>query len=67
MIYGKATDNLPVHGYSLLRPTLNVDYFHDLYDEAVNFGIEVEGHRQFNLLKEVYQARPDLLIDSGRY
>jgi glutamine synthetase len=35
-----------VHGYSLLRPTLNADYFHDLYDEAERFGIEVEGHRE---------------------
>ncbi|WVF67973.1 hypothetical protein IAT40_002735 [Kwoniella sp. CBS 6097] len=33
-----------MHGYSLLRPTLNQDYFHDLYDMAVDFGIEVEGH-----------------------
>ncbi|CAD6574075.1 MAG: hypothetical protein TREMPRED_001001 [Tremellales sp. Tagirdzhanova-0007] len=33
-----------MHGYSLLRPTLNVDYFHDLYDVAADFGIEVEGH-----------------------
>ncbi|WVN89641.1 uncharacterized protein L203_104871 [Cryptococcus depauperatus CBS 7841] len=33
-----------MHGYSLLRPTLNIDYFHDLYDYAVKFGIEVEGH-----------------------
>jgi len=33
-----------MHGYSLLRPTLNQDYFHDLYDMAEDFGIEVEGH-----------------------
>ncbi|OXG23341.1 glutamine synthetase [Cryptococcus neoformans Tu401-1] len=33
-----------MHGYSILRPTLNMDYFHDLYDMAVDFGIEVEGH-----------------------
>ncbi|WWC65352.1 uncharacterized protein I303_107970 [Kwoniella dejecticola CBS 10117] len=33
-----------MHGYSLLRPTLNQDYFHDLYDMALDFGIEVEGH-----------------------
>ncbi|WVQ86058.1 hypothetical protein IAT38_008226 [Cryptococcus sp. DSM 104549] len=33
-----------MHGYSLLRPTLNMDYFHDLYDMATEFGIEVEGH-----------------------
>ncbi|WVQ70556.1 hypothetical protein IAR50_000075 [Cryptococcus sp. DSM 104548] len=33
-----------MHGYSVLRPTLNMDYFHDLYDSATDFGIEVEGH-----------------------
>jgi hypothetical protein len=34
------------HGYSMLRPTLNVDYFHALYDEAKAFGIEIECHRE---------------------
>lgn len=29
----------------MLRPTLNQDYFHELYDAAEAFGIEVEGHR----------------------
>lgn len=24
-----------------------MDYFHDLYDLATDFGIEVEGHRTF--------------------
>ncbi|GAA6021311.1 hypothetical protein JCM10207_002693 [Rhodosporidiobolus poonsookiae] len=33
-----------MHGYSLLRPAVNSDYFHDLYDNAKRFGIEVEGH-----------------------
>ncbi|EIW69792.1 hypothetical protein TREMEDRAFT_68303 [Tremella mesenterica DSM 1558] len=33
-----------MHGYSLLRPTRNLEYFHDLYDVAEKFGIEVEGH-----------------------
>ncbi|ORX41117.1 hypothetical protein BD324DRAFT_575254 [Kockovaella imperatae] len=33
-----------MHGYSMLRPTLNSDYFHDLYDEAEKFGVEIEGH-----------------------
>jgi len=33
-----------MHGYSMLRPTLNQDYFHELYDAAEAFGIEVEGH-----------------------
>ncbi|KAF9976214.1 hypothetical protein BGZ73_008996 [Actinomortierella ambigua] len=30
-------------GYSLLRPTLNQDYFFDLYDECAKFGIHLEG------------------------
>ncbi|KAI5476083.1 glutamine synthetase [Pseudohyphozyma bogoriensis] len=33
-----------MHGYSLLRPMLNNDYFHDLYDSAASFGIPLEGH-----------------------
>ncbi|WWD20609.1 hypothetical protein CI109_105085 [Kwoniella shandongensis] len=33
-----------MHGYSLLRPTLNMDYFHDLFDHALDFGIPIEGH-----------------------
>ena len=33
-----------MHGYSLLRPQLNKDYFHELYDAAEDFGIEIEGH-----------------------
>lgn len=33
-----------MHGYSLLRPQLNKDYFHELYDAAEEFGIEIEGH-----------------------
>lgn len=33
-----------MHGYSLLRPQLNKDYFHELYDAAEAFGIEIEGH-----------------------
>lgn len=28
----------------MIRPQLNVDYFHDLYDQATDMGIEVEGH-----------------------
>jgi hypothetical protein len=46
-----------VHGYSLLRPTLNVDYFHELYDQAADFGIEIEGHRKF-----VFLACPACLV-----
>jgi hypothetical protein len=30
----------------MLRPTLNIDYFHALYDEAQAMGIEVEAHRE---------------------
>lgn len=33
-----------MHGYSLLRPQINKDYFHELYDAAETFGIEIEGH-----------------------
>lgn len=32
-----------MHGYSLLRPVLNNDYFHDLYDSSAAFGIPIEG------------------------
>ena len=38
-----------VHGYSLLRPTLNIDYFHELFDVAGEFGIDVEGHREIRI------------------
>ena len=34
----------------MLRPTLNMDYFHDLYDMAEVFDIHVEGHREFHAL-----------------
>ncbi|KAL8276286.1 hypothetical protein RQP46_011314 [Phenoliferia psychrophenolica] len=33
-----------MHGYSLLRPALNNEYFHDLYDSCASFGIPIEGH-----------------------
>lgn len=32
-----------MHGYSLLRPALNNEYFHDLYDSCASFGIPIEG------------------------
>ncbi|CDU25874.1 probable glutamine synthetase [Sporisorium scitamineum] len=32
------------HGYSMLRTTLNKDYFLELFDAAEAFGIDVEGH-----------------------
>ena len=28
----------------MLRTTLNQDYFHALFDQSIEFGIEVEGH-----------------------
>ena len=34
-----------VHGYSLLRTQLNNDYFHDIFDEAEKFDINIEAHR----------------------
>lgn len=33
-----------MHGYSLLRPQLNAQYFHDLYENSAAFGIDIEGH-----------------------
>ncbi|KAN0061267.1 hypothetical protein ACQY0O_006113 [Thecaphora frezii] len=32
------------HGYSMLRTTINKDYFLELFDVAEQFGIEIEGH-----------------------
>lgn len=34
------------HGYSLLRTTMNKDYFYDLYNVSAAFGVEIEGHRE---------------------
>ncbi|KAI5124576.1 hypothetical protein M0805_003095 [Coniferiporia weirii] len=33
-----------MHGYSLLRTQLNNEYFQDLFDESIKFGIHIEGH-----------------------
>ncbi|TFK30265.1 glutamine synthetase/guanido kinase [Coprinopsis marcescibilis] len=33
-----------MHGYSVLRTQIHNQYFHDLFDRSVDFGIEVEGH-----------------------
>ncbi|TFK63231.1 glutamine synthetase/guanido kinase [Pluteus cervinus] len=33
-----------MHGYSLLRTQLNMDYFNDLFDESLKFDINIEGH-----------------------
>ncbi|KAF9920500.1 hypothetical protein FBU30_009677 [Linnemannia zychae] len=30
-------------GYSLLRPSMNQDYFYDIFDQCKNFGINLEG------------------------
>ncbi|KAI0273586.1 hypothetical protein BC834DRAFT_966090 [Gloeopeniophorella convolvens] len=33
-----------MHGYSMLRTQLNNEYFHDIFDEADKFEVDVEGH-----------------------
>ncbi|EPQ58286.1 glutamine synthetase/guanido kinase [Gloeophyllum trabeum ATCC 11539] len=33
-----------MHGYSLLRPQLNMQYFDDIFEESLAFGIDIEGH-----------------------
>lgn len=43
--YTRPNGVLAVHGYSMLRTTLNKDYFNSLFDEALKFGINIEGHR----------------------
>ncbi|KEI38820.1 uncharacterized protein L969DRAFT_94991 [Mixia osmundae IAM 14324] len=48
-VVDKGFSNLTVltpgmHGYSMLRTSLNSEYFHDLYEESAAFGIEIEGH-----------------------
>lgn len=35
-----------VHGYSMLRTQLNNDYFQDIIDKALDFEVNVEGHRK---------------------
>jgi len=35
---------LGMHGYSLLRPQLNQDYFNAIFDESVKFGVPIEAH-----------------------
>lgn len=34
-----------MHGYSMIRPALNQQYFHDLYDWSAAFNVEIEGHQ----------------------
>lgn len=38
------------HGYSLLRTSLNKDYFYDLYNVSTTMDIEIEGHRGYQLI-----------------
>ncbi|KAF8319288.1 glutamine synthetase/guanido kinase [Clavulina sp. PMI_390] len=33
-----------MHGYSMLRPTLNQEYFNSLFDVSLEMGVEIEGH-----------------------
>ncbi|KAF8634077.1 hypothetical protein AX15_001079 [Amanita polypyramis BW_CC] len=33
-----------MHGYSLLRPQLNQEYFQGIFNESLKFGIAIEGH-----------------------
>ncbi|KAF9513122.1 hypothetical protein BS47DRAFT_1372620 [Hydnum rufescens UP504] len=33
-----------MHGYSLLRTTLNQEYFNDLFEESLKMGVEIESH-----------------------
>jgi len=33
-----------MHGYSMLRTTLNQDYFTSLFDESAKFGVDIEAH-----------------------
>ncbi|PFH51734.1 hypothetical protein AMATHDRAFT_141939 [Amanita thiersii Skay4041] len=33
-----------MHGYSLLRPQLNLGYFQELFDECLKFDVQIEGH-----------------------
>jgi glutamine synthetase len=35
-----------VHGYSLLRTQLHNDYFHDIFNEAEKFDVNIEAHRK---------------------
>lgn len=47
----------------MIRPTLNIDYFHALYDEAKAIGIEVEAHRE---LHPEHFPTQDLSLDRHR-
>lgn len=33
-----------MHGYSLLRTQLNQDYFNAIFDQSLQFGVDIEGH-----------------------
>jgi hypothetical protein len=58
----------------MLRTQLNTEYFQDLFDEAAEFGIEIEGHRQFllralllQLLTILQILRRDLVCSKRRW
>jgi hypothetical protein len=38
----------------MLRTSLNMDYYHDLYDLATDFGVEVEAHRMLSPLSVIH-------------
>lgn len=52
---GRDVADSKVHGYSMIRTQANVDYFHDLYDQAQAMGIDIECHR-------AYFASPSLRV-----
>ena len=54
-----------MHGYSLLRTQLNQGYFHDLFNESLKFGVDIEGHRTSERLSMHILA--DEYVNSIRY
>lgn len=55
-----------MHGYSMLRPSLNNAYFHELMDNAAAFGIDVEAHRESTSPLSCHR-RPSLTQASVRH
>jgi hypothetical protein len=53
---------MSVHGYSMLRPTLNQDYFHEIYDAAEEFGVGIEGHRASDHIPPLCVGRANVQI-----
>lgn len=67
---------IEVHGYSMLRTTLNQDYFNSLFDLSLRMGVEIEGHRtcclhnfqwrlNIQLFFEDTETGPGELLDSS--